>query len=83
MTIAALPETEREAIRNGASAKKILARKAGADRLRNMRERVALDMRTGELSERLADMILHSAGPSIECPRVACLRATLTHSSIR
>jgi hypothetical protein len=58
MTIAALPEKEREAIRSGASAKNVLARKAQEDRLRKMRERVALDMRTGELSDRLADVII-------------------------
>jgi hypothetical protein len=58
MNIAALPEKDREAVRTGASAKKILGRKAEGDRLRKVRERVALDLRTGELSDRLADVII-------------------------
>jgi hypothetical protein len=58
MTFPTLPEREREAIRSGSSAKEILALEAQADRRRKMRERVALDDRTGELSDHLADAIL-------------------------
>lgn len=58
MTFPALTEREREAIRTGSSAKHILALKSQADRRRKMRERVSLDMRTGELSDCLADTIL-------------------------
>jgi len=58
MTLAALPERLREAVRAGSSAKKILTMKAQADREHKRRERIALDARTGELSDELADEIL-------------------------
>ena len=58
MTLAALPELAREAVRNGHSAKKILTNKEQADRLIKMRERVAEDASSGELSDRLATSIL-------------------------
>jgi hypothetical protein len=58
MTFPKLPERERDAIRTGASAKHILALKAQANRRRKMRERIALDDRTGELSDHLAETIL-------------------------
>ncbi len=58
MTLAALPEEERAAVKAGSSAKKILAKKALADRRRKMRERIAADRRTGVFSNYLADIIL-------------------------
>lgn len=58
MTFPKLPKRERDAIRTGPSAKHMLAVKAHANRRRKMRERVALDERTGESSDRLADTIL-------------------------
>jgi hypothetical protein len=58
MTVASLPESEREAIKAGSSAKKILARKASVDRTRRIQEQIALDAKTGELSDRVADTII-------------------------
>lgn len=55
MMLAGLPEADRNAVKAGASAKNILARKASADRRRRMQQRVATDARTGELSDRIAD----------------------------
>jgi hypothetical protein len=56
--ISKLPNADREALRNGESAKKILARKAMADRARRARERVRVDNETGVLSDEMADLIL-------------------------
>lgn len=58
MTLAALPEPERAAVRAGFSAKKILQKKASDDRRRKMQERVAIDTKTGEFSNRIADTII-------------------------
>ena len=58
MTLAALPEQEREEVRAGSSAKRILAKKSRADRLRKRQARVETDSRTGEFSDRIADTIL-------------------------
>ena len=56
--ISKLPNADREALRNGESAKNILARKAMADRARRARERVRVDNETGVLSDEMADLIL-------------------------
>jgi hypothetical protein len=56
--ISKLPNADREALRNGQSAKKILAKKAVADRARRARERVRADNETGVLSDEMADLIL-------------------------
>lgn len=58
MTFPTLSEREREAVRAGSSAKRILDRKAQTDRRGKMRERVSLDNQTGKLSDGLADTIL-------------------------
>ncbi len=58
MKIALLPEEERAVIKAGASAKRILEKKALADKRSKMRERVATDKKTGEFSNRIADTIL-------------------------
>jgi hypothetical protein len=58
MTLAGLPESEREAVKAGSSAKNILARKATADRRRRMQQRIEEDAQTGELSDRMADTIM-------------------------
>lgn len=58
MTLAGLPEVDRDAVKTGSSAKNILARKARADRIRRMKQRVAEDQQTGKWSDRIADTIL-------------------------
>ena len=57
-TLATLSEEVREAIRAGFSVKKALAQKANADKQRKRLERIALDERTGEISDRLTEIIL-------------------------
>jgi hypothetical protein len=58
MTIALLPEEDRAAIKAGASVKRILEKKALADKRRKMQERIATDKKTGEISNHIADTIL-------------------------
>lgn len=58
LTLAGLPEEQREAVKAGSSAKNILDRKARADRMRRMRKRIAEDGQTGKWSNRIADIIL-------------------------
>jgi len=60
MVLAQLPEQDREAIKSGASAKKILERKADANRHRRQAQRVIEDRRTGALSDDLANIVLES-----------------------
>jgi hypothetical protein len=60
MALAELPERDREAVESGASAKKILGRKADADRSRRQVQRVIEDGETGALSDDLANIILES-----------------------
>ena len=60
MVLAQLPEQDREAIKSGASAKRILGRKADADRHRRQAQRVIEDRRTGALSDDLANIVLES-----------------------
>jgi hypothetical protein len=67
MKLARLPEADREAVKSGKSAKKILALKVVEDRRRRMQERLAEDARTGILSNQLADDILEfcKANPGV------------------
>jgi len=58
MTLAALPEKAKDAVREGYSAKRILKFKERKDRERERQERIALDAKTGEFSDRLANTIL-------------------------
>jgi hypothetical protein len=58
MALAKLPEKDRRAIQAGASAKKILALKAIADRHKRRQARVDEDRKTGALSDELATTIL-------------------------
>jgi hypothetical protein len=58
IAIAKLPEEGRKAIEAGASAKKILAQKATAERKRRQQERILEDRETGAPSDELATMIL-------------------------
>jgi hypothetical protein len=58
MALAKLPEKDRRAIQAGASAKKILALKAIADRHKRQQQRVDEDRKTGALSDRIATNIL-------------------------
>lgn len=58
MELAALPSESRDAVNGGASAKKILAKKALVDRQKRRQERVTEDQRTGRFSDRVADIIL-------------------------
>lgn len=58
ITLAELPNEQREAVKAGFSAKKTLASKELADRRRRTQKRVVLDAKTGKLSDRLADTIL-------------------------
>ena len=60
IVLAGLPEQDREAIESGASAKKILARKADADRYRRRAQRVIEDRKTGALSDDIASVILEA-----------------------
>jgi len=55
--LACLPPGFRDAIKAGASAKKILARKAVANRARQSLKRVLADEDTGNLSDEVADLI--------------------------
>jgi hypothetical protein len=58
MALAKLPEKDRKAIQAGASAKKILALKAIADRHKRQQKRVDEDRKTGALSDGIATNIL-------------------------
>src|ERR1035441_8572980 len=58
MALAKLPEKDRKAIQAGASAKKILALKAIADRHKRRQQRVDEDRKTGALSDQLATTVL-------------------------
>jgi hypothetical protein len=69
MALAALPDKEREAVKAGHSAKKILARKADADRRRKMLRRLAEDQKTGKWSDRLADAILEFCRTKVGFPQ--------------
>lgn len=60
LVLAGLPEQDREAIESGASAKKILARKADADRYRRQAQRVIDDQKTGAMSDDIASVILEA-----------------------
>ena len=60
IVLAGLPEQDREAIESGASAKKILVRKADADRYRRQAQRVIEDRKTGALSDDIASVILEA-----------------------
>jgi hypothetical protein len=56
--IAGLPESDRKAIDEGASAKKVLALKAIANRQMRRQQRIDEDKRTGALSDEIATTIL-------------------------
>ena len=58
IVLATLPEADRKAIDAGASAKKILALKAIADRQRRRQRRIDEDRETGALSDKIATNIL-------------------------
>lgn len=58
LEIAALPEQDRETISRGASAKKVLARKAEQQRRLRVLQRVGLERETGKPSDRLASIVL-------------------------
>ncbi len=58
LTIADLPAGERERVKAGKSAKKILKLKADRDRLRQKQQRIDEDHRTGAISDQLADQII-------------------------
>ena len=58
IAIAKLPAAQREAVRNGKSAKKILAIKAAQNRVQRAPERVRADSETGGLSDEMADVVL-------------------------
>ena len=58
MTLSALPEADRMALRNGKSAKKALARKAALDLQKDSRERLAEERKSGTPSDQLATIIL-------------------------
>ena len=58
ITLANLPDAEREAVKAGKSAKRILALKAQEDRRRQMQRRIDKDRRTGTISDQLADHII-------------------------
>lgn len=58
IVLAGLPERDREEIKAGASAKKILDRKMNEDRETRRRQRIVEDGRTGALSDEVAGTIL-------------------------
>jgi hypothetical protein len=58
MALARLPEADREAVKAGKSAKKIMALKAVEDRRRRMQQRIAEEAQTGVISDKLADEVL-------------------------
>jgi hypothetical protein len=58
MTLAQLPQMDRDAVKNGKSAKVILALKAERDRRRQIQLRMTEDVKTGAISDQLADYIL-------------------------
>ncbi len=58
LDLAALPTKSRQAVKAGASAKMILAKKADLDRQRRIRQRIVEDQKTGALSDEVADIIL-------------------------
>ena len=58
LTLANLPDAEREAVKAGKSAKRILELKAREDRRRRMQQRIDEDRRTGAISDQLADHII-------------------------
>jgi hypothetical protein len=58
MELATLPTKDRDAVKAGASAKKILADKAILDRQRRRKRRITDDRKTGVLSDEVADIIL-------------------------
>ncbi len=57
-SLVALADCEKDAIRSGASTKKILEKKSQADRNRRRLERIRQDAKTGEISNDLADVVL-------------------------
>jgi hypothetical protein len=58
LELAGLPTKIRDAIKAGASAKKLLARKAIANRTRRLQQRNLDDQKTGRLSNAIADLVL-------------------------
>lgn len=56
--LASMPESAREAVKAGASSKKILAAKAANVRRQKKQKRVTDEQRTGALSDEIADIIL-------------------------
>jgi len=56
--LANLPESQRNAVKRGASAKKILQRKALFERRKRARKRIEDDQKTGSLSDEIAGIMI-------------------------
>jgi hypothetical protein len=56
--LANLPEAERNAVKDGASAKKVLQRKALFERRKRAKKRIEDDQKTGRLSDEIAGIII-------------------------
>lgn len=76
--LATLPAKGRDAVKAGASAKKILASKAIDDRRRRRKQRIDGDRRSGLLSDEVAGIILEFCRAQGEPSRTAILEAEFT-----
>ncbi len=76
--IAELPESDRNAIDSGQSAKKILIAKKTTALQKEMRERIDEDARTGALSDEIASIILRFCRTGYRLRKQPIIKATLS-----
>jgi hypothetical protein len=78
LALAQLPPNLQRAIKEGSSAKKILAARDTDSRLRRMQQRIIADRKTGALSDQMADIVLKFCQAKDGTPDTPILKSELS-----